>query len=60
MLHGSETGPFFAMSAQHVVDNVSIARGHAISGVGHAGPLTHPGVVAEELRRFFDAALMSG
>lgn len=60
VLNGSKTGPFFALSAQHVVDNVSDARRHIISGAGHAGPLTHPGVVAEKLLSFFDAALTSG
>lgn len=60
VLHGSKTGPFFEISAQHVVDNVSDARRRSISGAGHAGPLTHPGVVAEELLSFFDAALTAG
>lgn len=54
VLHGSETRPFFARSAQHVVAHVPDARSHAIDGAGHAGPLTHPGAVAAELRRFFD------
>ena len=60
VLHGSETKHFFAMSAQHVVDHVSDARSHTISGAGHAGPLTHPDLLAEELRGFFDAVSDSG
>ena len=60
VLHGSETEPFFAMSAQHVVDNVSDARSHIISGAGHAGPLTHPDGLAEELQGFFDAVSRAG
>lgn len=59
VLQGSETGPFFAMSAQHLVDNLPDARGHTIAGAGHAGPLTHPGEVAEDLIGFFDAAFTS-
>ena len=40
-----------------MVDNVSDARRHTISGAGHAGPLTHPGMVAQQILNFFDAAL---
>ncbi|MGB7447507.1 MAG: alpha/beta hydrolase [Ornithinimicrobium sp.] len=54
VLHGSQTWPFFAMSAQHVGDHVPDARAWAISGAEHAGPLTHPGVLAGELASFFD------
>ncbi len=60
VMHGSETRPFFTMSAQHVVSNVPDARGHAVSGAGHAGPVTHPGLVAEALMDFFDAAFGPG
>lgn len=59
VLHGSQTWPFFAMSAEHVVAHVPDARACAISGAGHAGPLTHPNVVAQELLGFLGAAFTS-
>ncbi|WP_151526208.1 alpha/beta fold hydrolase [Serinicoccus kebangsaanensis] len=55
VLHGAETGPFFTQCARHVVAHLAVARIHAVPGAGHAGPLTHPRAVAEELRGFFDA-----
>ncbi len=60
VLQGSETSPFFATSAQHIVDTVGDARGHTISGAGHAGPLTHPETVARVLGEFFDQAFVPG
>ncbi len=59
VLHGTETSRVFDVSAQHMVSHVPDARSHAVSGAGHAGPLTHPGVVAEALTEFFDGAFTS-
>lgn len=56
VLHGSETRPFFKSGAQHLVDKVADARRCTIPHAGHAGPITHPEVVAQELREFFDHA----
>lgn len=56
VLHGSETAPFFAMSAHHVVEHVPLGESHTVLGAGHAGPLTHPDAVAEEIQGFFDVA----
>jgi pimeloyl-ACP methyl ester carboxylesterase len=56
VLHGSQTGRFFATSAQYVVENAPHARGHTIPGAGHAGPLTNPDEVAQQLLEFFDQA----
>lgn len=60
VLHGSQTRAFFTASAQHIVDHVHDARAGTIAGAGHAGPLTHPEVVAEQLSRFFDPVVASG
>ncbi|MGB3686043.1 MAG: alpha/beta fold hydrolase [Ornithinimicrobium sp.] len=45
--------------AMRAVAHVPDARACAISGAGHAGPITHPGVVAQELLGFLDAAFTS-
>lgn len=50
---GSESKPFFSISAQHVADRVPHARIQNVPGAGHAAPLTHPGVLAEALVGFF-------
>lgn len=49
VLLGSESKPFFPVSAQHVVDHVQDARIQEIPGAGHAAPLTHPEALAEAL-----------
>jgi pimeloyl-ACP methyl ester carboxylesterase len=56
VLLGSDTKPFFALSAQYVVDHVANARVHEIAGIGHAAPLTHPEALAKALTEFFAAA----
>ena len=38
VLLGTETKPFFTISARYVVDHVANARVHEIPGVGHAAP----------------------
>lgn len=53
VLLGSESKPFFPISAQHVVDHVPNARIQEIPGAGHAAPLTHPEALAEALLGFF-------
>ena len=55
VLLGSDTKPFFTLSAQYVVDHVAGARVHEIPGVGHAAPLTHPEALAKALTEFFTA-----
>ena len=55
VLHGSETTSLFTRGAGHVVAQVAGARRRAIPGAGHAGPLTHPIEVADELRVFFNS-----
>jgi pimeloyl-ACP methyl ester carboxylesterase len=59
VLHGSETGHFFAASAQHIIDNVADAGAGTIPGAGHLGPMTHPAVMADQLVRLFDRTLTS-
>ena len=56
VLLGSDTKPFFTISARYVVDHVANARVHEIPGVGHAAPLTHPEALAEALTEFFAPA----
>lgn len=56
VLHGSDTKPFFTVSAQHVVDHVPNARMEEIPGVAHAAPVTHPKELAEVLTEFFAPA----
>ena len=56
VLLGSDTKPFFTTSAQYVADHVPNARIHELPGVGHAGPLTHPEVLAEVFSEFFAPA----
>ncbi|MEX1077746.1 MAG: alpha/beta hydrolase [Homoserinimonas sp.] len=53
VLLGSESKPFFLISAEHVVDNVANAQIQQIPGAGHAAPLTHPEALAEALIEFF-------
>lgn len=53
VLHGSDTRPFFALSARHVVDHVPNARMQEIPSAAHAAPLTHPETVADTLTDFF-------
>ena len=53
---GSNTKPFFTISARHVADHVPNARIHEIPGVGHGAPLTHPEALAEALTEFFSPA----
>lgn len=56
VLLGSDTKPFFKISARYVVDHVAAARVHEIPGVGHAAPLTHPEALAKALTEFFVAS----
>ena len=56
VLRGSETKPFFTMSAQHVVGHVPNAQAREIPGAGHAAPLTHPKALAGALTEFFSAS----
>jgi pimeloyl-ACP methyl ester carboxylesterase len=56
VLLGSETKPFFTVSALHVADHVPNARIQHIPGAGHAAPLTHPDALAEAVNEFFTAA----
>ncbi|MFN2489198.1 MAG: alpha/beta fold hydrolase [Actinomycetota bacterium] len=56
LLLGSDTKPFFGMSARHVADHVPNARIREIPGAGHAAPLTHPEALAEALTEFFSPA----
>ncbi len=53
ILLGSDTKPFFTLSARHVVDHVANARVHEIPGAAHAGPLTHPEALAKALSDVF-------
>ena len=53
VLLGSDTKPFFTISARYVVDHVADAQVHEIPGVGHAAPLTHPEALASALTEFF-------
>ena len=56
VLKGSDTKPFFATSAQHVVDHVPNAQVREIPGAAHAAPLTHPEAFAEALTTFLSPA----
>ncbi|WP_336921933.1 alpha/beta fold hydrolase [Aquipuribacter sp. SD81] len=60
VLHGSGTRPLFTASAQHVLDHLPQGRRHVVPGAGHAGPLTHPADLADELRRLFEDTSASG
>ncbi len=53
VLQGSDTKPFLAAGARHVVDHVPNATLREIPGAGHAAPLTHPEALAEALTEFF-------
>jgi pimeloyl-ACP methyl ester carboxylesterase len=53
VLLGSDTKPFFTVSARYVVDHVANARVHEIPGVGHAAPLTHTEALAMGLTELF-------
>ena len=54
VLEGDRTIPLFTRSARHVLSQVADARSATVTGAGHAGPVTHPEAVADELRRFLD------
>jgi pimeloyl-ACP methyl ester carboxylesterase len=56
VLLGSDTKPFFRVSARHVTDRVANGRIQEISGAGHAAPLTHPEVLAAALTEIFSPA----
>ena len=56
VLHGAETKPFLALSAEHVATHVPDARVRRIAGAGHASPLTHPEAVAAALLDFLAPA----
>ena len=56
VLLGSDTRPFFTTSARHMTNHIPNARIHAIPGVGHAAPLTHPEALARALAEFFAPA----
>lgn len=56
VLHGLDTKPFFTAAARHVAEHVPDARIQEIADAGHAAPLTHPGEVADALKRFFSPA----
>ena len=56
VLLGSDTKPFFTTSAQYVADHVPHGHVHAIPGVAHAAPLTHPAALAEAVIEFFAPA----
>ena len=53
VLHGADTKPFWVRSARYVAEHVRDARLQAISGAGHAAPLTHPAALADALVEFF-------
>ena len=57
VLLGSDTKPFFTISARHVTDHVPNARVHEIPGAGHASPRTDPEALAEALAGFFSSTL---
>ncbi len=56
VLVGSDTKPPTARNVRHVADHVPNARRQQIPGVGHAGNLTHPEVLAQALAGFFAPA----
>lgn len=56
VLLGSDTKPFFTISARHVLDHVADARVHEIPDAGHAAPLTHPESLANGLSEFFTSS----
>jgi pimeloyl-ACP methyl ester carboxylesterase len=56
VLVGSNTKPFFTISARHVADHVPNGRVQEIPGAGHAAPLTHPEALADVLTEFFSSA----
>lgn len=56
VLLGSDTKPFFTISARYVVDHVANARVHEIPGVAHAAPLTNPEALAKALTEFLAAS----
>lgn len=60
VLLGSDTKPFFSISARYVIDHVANARVHEVPGVGHAAPLTHPEAVAKALSEVFAASPVGG
>ena len=55
VLLGSDTKPFFTLSARHVVAHAPNARVHEIPGVGHAAPVTHPKALAEAIAEFLES-----
>ena len=56
VLYGSHAKPHDLAAARHVTDHVRDARTQAITGAGHAAPLTHPDALAEALAEFFTSA----
>lgn len=56
VLLGSNTKPFFTISARHVVNHVANARVHEIPGAAHAAPVTHPEALATGLSEFFTSS----
>ncbi|HKJ11218.1 MAG TPA: alpha/beta hydrolase [Ornithinimicrobium sp.] len=55
VLLGSDTKRLFTAGAQAVTDRVPDARLREVPGAGHAGPLTHPEVLAEAFTEFFSS-----
>ena len=56
VLLGSDTKPFFTISARHVVNHVANARVREIPGAAHAAPLTHPEALAKTLSELFTSS----
>jgi pimeloyl-ACP methyl ester carboxylesterase len=57
LLHGSRSKRWFVDSIRHIAAHIPDARPLEITGADHFAPYTDPAAVADELIRFFEAAL---
>jgi pimeloyl-ACP methyl ester carboxylesterase len=55
LIQGSLSGEHFKQAVRLVHEHVPQSHVVEVDGVGHLGPLTHPGAVADELSKFFPA-----
>jgi pimeloyl-ACP methyl ester carboxylesterase len=55
--HAEATWPWFTECVRHIAEHVADAHVRQVPGVGHMAAWVEPGLVAEELGRFFDTKL---
>ena len=57
---GGETSDWMEKSIGHIASFVDDAQVRKVEGLGHAGPLLQPEIVAREVRQFFERTLPRG